>query len=472
MTYAPAALRAALLVGFAILADATVVQAAPTTPDRPGRPTPDQAAVPPSVPTSQPTATSRPVADGQVPESDEDLLHETAAEMEVPTPEQRPDLEVLRWFGLRPQVEARGVTFAGAYTVDLSRATQGINTRTDDFRQLLDVRLNLDTKALLGWTGGTFSVDYQNQNGRNGSAVLTGDVQGFDNADADGRSQVSELWYQQLLLDDHVRVKVGKVDANTEFAFPANAAPFLGSSFGHTPTIVTLPTYPDPAMSANVFVYPTRNLSASFGIYDDSKAEGVDTGSYGPKYFFNGHNGYLLIGELGGSWAFENYTLPGRVAFGGWGSTSDFVRFDGQVQGGTGGEYLVLEQTLYHKRYYNPTDGEGVTSFLQYGHGDPNVSGTRDYVGGGAVWTGPLSELVPDPARQSDDVGVGVEYARLSQAPGSTFSKDFELSAELFYGLQVTPYLLIKPDVQYIVHPGNAPNHDAVVFTIRGTLAF
>ncbi len=469
------AVRTAALVVCALLAHAAVLHAAPATPDRPGRATPDEAAVP----TYQGPATSQPApaAPGAVPESDEDLLHETATEMGVATPEQRPDLAALRWFGLRPQLEARGINFQGTYTVDLSRAAQGMNTRTDDFRQLLDARLNVDTKALFGLYGGTFSVDVQNQNGRNGSSVLTGDVQGFDNADADGRTQVSELWYQQLLADDKVRVKVGKVDANTEFAFPVNGAGFLNSSFGHAPTIVDMPTYPDPATSVNAFLYPTRHFYAGAGLYDGSKAQGVNTGDYGPKHAFTGHDGYFLIGEAGGQWAFDNYTLPGRLAAGGWGSTSTFQRFAGGTQGGTGGVYVVAEQTLWHKLYYNPTDPQGVTSFLQYGHADPHVSGTQDYVGGGLTWTGPLADRVPDPQRQNDAVGVGLAYARLSTQPGTGFggggpARDFELSAEAYYGLQVTKYLLVKPDVQYILHPAFAPAHDAVVFTVRATLAF
>ena len=472
--------RTSLLVGNVIIAfTATGLAAGPSTPDRPGRATPGEAAVPTyQLPTSRPTAATQPAVSAGVPESDEDLIHETAHELEVATPEQRPDLELLRWYGLRPQAEARGINFQGTFTVDLSRATQGMNTRTDAFRDLLDARLNLDTKALLGFYGGTFSVDFQNQNGRNGSSVLTGDVQGFDNADADGRTQVSELWYQQLFLNDKVRVKVGKVDANTEFAFPANGAGFLNSSFGHAPTIVDMPTYPDPATSVNGFVYPTRHVYFGAGIYDGGKAEGVNTGDYGPRHAFTGQDGYFMIGEAGGQWAFDNYTLPGRLAVGGWGSTAQFTQFDGQPQGGTGGLYVVAEQTLWHKLYYNQTDPQGMTSFLQYGHADPHVSGTQDYVGGGVVWTGPLADRILDPQRQNDAVGVGVAYARLSTQPGTGFggvaghAKDFELSAEAYYSLQVTKYLLVKPDVQYIIHPAYAPNHDAVVFTVRATVAF
>ena len=109
----------------------------------------------------------------------------------------------------------------------------GVSTAGDAFRSLLDIRLNYDPRPFLGISGGLFSLDFQNQNGKNGSDRLVGDVQGFDNTDADGRTQIAELWYQQQLLDNRLRIKVGKVDANTEFAAPARGAGVMNRSFGY-----------------------------------------------------------------------------------------------------------------------------------------------------------------------------------------------------------------------------------------------
>src|ERR1700759_1868267 len=99
------------------------------------------------------------------------------------------------------------------------------------------------------------------------------------------------------MLAGRLRIKVGKVDAPTEFAAPAGGAGVLNSSFGYSPTLFLLPTYPDPAMSVNAFYYPAPWLSFSAGVYDGSGERGVLTGSYGPKYFFNGPGDYFFIGE-------------------------------------------------------------------------------------------------------------------------------------------------------------------------------
>ena len=218
-----------------------------------------------------------------------------------------------------------------------------------------------------------------------------------------------------------------------------------------------------------------EHVAGGFGIYDGSSSAGVNTGQYGPAHFLRGDNGYFMIAELTGRWGTGDAAdaRPGRLTLGGWGSTSRLVRFDGRPQHGTGGEYLIAEQTLWRP----PTaaggdDPRAVTVFAQYGHGDRQVSGIVDYAGGGLVWTGPLSAVLTDPARRADNAGVGVAYAALSTVPGLGFAGRSELSAEAFYGLKLTPYLIVKPDVQYIVRPAYAPGRDAVVFTIRGTLAF
>ena len=432
----------------------------PESPDRPGRATPDQAGQPnigpvPTQPSTQPVEAPA--------MSDDDLLKKTQEVMQLPS---HPDRDLLRWYGYRATLESDGISFAGALSLDYSHNAHGGITSGDDFRNLLDLRLSLDTKPLLGLTGGLFSIDFQNQAGGNATERLTGDVQGFDNADADGRTQIAELWYQQLFFEQKLRIKVGKVDSNSEFSVPLNDVSFLNSSYGHSPTILAMPTYPNPAMSINAFIYPTPNFYAGAGIYDGSGAVSVNTGSYGPKHFFTSPGDYFFIGEVGSQWSFAQYTLPGRIAVGGWGSNARFGRNDGGTEKGTGGIYLNADQTIWHKLYYNPTDPQGVGIFFQFGQADNELAAVNEYYSTGFTWTGMI------PTRIADVTGLGVNYANLSDDPQAGFIHSAESSVELFYGLQFTPYCQIKPDLQYIMNPGGTTSHDALVATVRLTLAF
>lgn len=331
-------------------------------------------------------------------------------------------------------------------------------------RYLLDLRIIVDTKTVFDLPGGTFSINFQNQGGQNGSDQL-GDLQGSVNADADGRLQISEVWYEQLMLDNRLRVKVGKIDANTEFAFPEFGGEFINSSFGYSPTITGLPTYPDPATGIMAFVYPTPTLYAGLGVFDGSGNGGTRTGSYGPARIFHEGRSFFTIGEVGLRWQLAERTLPGRVAVGAHYHDGDFATFDGGLRDGAAGFYALAEQKLWHQRFYDKENENGVYAFLQYGRADDDVSEVSDHFGGGVSWVGPYRKTYPD------TVGIGATTVRTSDAAG--LGEDFESSIELFYNYQVTPYPSIKPDLQYIVHPGaDAGLDDALVATLRVTVAF
>jgi carbohydrate-selective porin OprB len=47
-----------------------------------------------------------------------------------------------------------------------------------------------------------------------------------------------------------------------------------------------------------------------------------------------------------------------------------------------------------------------------------------------------------------------------------------ESVVELFYGLSLRPWLVVKPDIQYILNPGAGGARHAVVGTLRVTVAF
>jgi porin len=427
------------------------------TSDRPGRV---------DAPDNSPDATTIQPAPDATDRIDNDFLRQTAKQMDVSAPGDHPDREFLNWYGLRTKLIDAGIDFHGNLTLDYSKPLMGgVDTRGSDFRHLLDLRFTLDTQALLGLGGGTFSIDFQNQHGHDGSDRV-GDLQGINNADADGRTQISELWYEQKLFDDFLRVKLGKVDGNTEFGFPACAAGFLNPSFGYSPTVVGLPTYPDPATSLNVFVYPAKWLYAGFGVYDGSGAAGVHTGSVGPGKLFDG-DGLFYIVQLGLRWVLADDTLPGHFAVGSHYHDGLFPRFNGTNQRGAAGAYALFEQKIWHKRYYDKTNADGLYFFAQFGHGDEDVSPVSAHFSAGLTWVGPYEKANPD------SLGIAFTSVETSDEPGAGFTRNYETAIEAYYQWQVTEYLSIKPDLQYIINPGGDRNLDnALVATLRVVFAF
>jgi len=51
-----------------------------------------------------------------------------------------------------------------------------------------------------------------------------------------------------------------------------------------------------------------------------------------------------------------------------------------------------------------------------------------------------------------------VHFSDVARAAG-TFTEDYELAVEAFYNIGITPWLSVKPDLQYIVNPGSEHGH-------------
>jgi porin len=437
------------------------------------------------VATTQTTAaTTRPIDGSEMASVDDDLRYTPIVTPKTPEPQHPPESNAANvdtgkppvkwqrltddWFGVRPALDDRGVSFQASLTSDYSvNLRGGRDTAGGAFRDLLNANVTVDTDRLLHWKGGTFFANFQNQNGQNGNANLVGSAQGISNIDADGRTELSEAWYEQQLLDGKVRLKVGKVDANTEFAHVTNGAEFLNPSMGFSPTIVGFPTYPDPAMSVNAFVNPTEHLYAGVGLYDGSSAVGEFTGPRGPATFLRGGDRLFLIGEVGTKWSLDG-GRDGRLGVGVWHHTADFARLTGagHLISGSTGPYVTADQTLWRKNPADKDDARGFGAFFQYGYADPRVSLFEHHVGGGLTWTGPFDH------RDDDVFGLGVTYVALSGretgGPGGN-----ETTVETFYKVRVLPWLSLKPDLQYVFHPGgDHQERDAFVATVRAVIDF
>jgi carbohydrate-selective porin OprB len=303
----------------------------------------------------------------------------------------------------------------------------------------------MDSRAL-GWRGGTIYLDLQEHAGRLGSSFV-GDAQGFSNIDAERRRHVGEFWFEQVFAAGKLRIKAGKVDANTEFALVENAANFLNSSMGYSPTILVMPTYPNARLGFNAFFAPTEHFYASLGVYDA------------------GSEGYMPIGEVGTRWKAGKTQLPGRLGLGFWRYTGSLDQFQGGVKPGTSGFFLVYDQALWREHPDAAEDPQGIGVFFQFGSADADVSEITRHQGGGVQWTGAL------PGRDADAIGLGVTHVKFTGRPEAGFEKPSEWAVEAFYKVQLAPWLSISPDLQYIRTPGGAaePGH-ALVGTVRVTV--
>lgn len=368
-------------------------------------------------------------------------------------------------FGLRPWLATRGMSLEALILADLSRNFRGgISTGKEAFRHLVEVSFTLDTAPLFGLAGGTFFVDFQTQDGRHGTENLVGDFQGFSNIDAPGFTALYELWYEQVFLGGRLRLKLGKIDASNEFAFVEHGGPLINSSAGFSPTIPGLPTYPNPATGAVLFASPVEGLYVGSGLFDGATQAGRPTGTRGPSTLFGAPSDLFLIAEAG----LRRTTAGARLRRVGFGVTHHTGTFDladgsGATAEGATSYYVVVDQHLEQKPGRAPGERRGIDGFLQFGSTDDRLSPVDLHAGGGVVWNGYLF------GRRADSCGVMGTYVHFGDAAraAGAFVDDHEIAWELFYRFQVTPWLYLRPDLQYIVQPGGAGRGDALVGTLR-----
>jgi porin len=378
------------------------------------------------------------------------------------------------WGGARSWLEQHGITPTLTLLTDSSVVLDGGVDRGDFLvRSLFDAEVEIDGERLFGLTDSRFFADLQVQNGRDGSQD-TGDLQVYSNIDGPDRVQLAKLWYEQLLADDVLRVKLGKADTNTDFAYVEHGFRLIHSSFGFAPTILGFPTYPDPSFGAAAFVTPPGGFYAGAGIYDGATQAGVPTGPRGPRTVFGSPSDVFVVAETGLRHHEGDGELAGRVGAGVFHHSGDFVRGNGTATSSATGYFLVADQLLWRPEatgQRGPNERgpneRGIGAFVQYGYADPDVSLIEHYAGIGATWTGPFA------SRPDDACGFGVAWALFRDLVGDGARGGGEVAIELFYTLQLTPWLRLKPDLQYIHDPSGDPTiADALVATLRVGIDF
>ena len=263
---------------------------------------------------------------------------------------------------------------------------------------------------------------------------------------------LERLYYEQELLDEHLRIQIGKLAGDDEFAVSENAGPFIGGAAGLSVTMALMPQAGDSRLGVNAFFRPNERFSLGAGVFDVSAK---DERPNDPVHMDSGN--VFMIAEVGTHWGTHARSLRGRLRAGAWVHNGEHQRFDGTVQAGTSGTFFVFDQDLWH----DESGGERhVGLFARYGNADPAVMPVSHHVGAGMTLVGLF-------APEAGDVfSAGGGFAWLS--PETESDRPFELAFELAYAWPFSEWGVIQPNVQYFINPsGNEEVANAVVGSLR-----
>ncbi len=259
---------------------------------------------------------------------------------------------------------------------------------------------------------------------------------GFDTL----KFSLTQLWWQQHLLDDRVRMRVGKIDQGNFMnvnRLKSDDLFFLNQAFSGNPAFV----FPGSGLGAAMALIPTDLLyiAASFGDANGNKeTAGFDT-------FFDDAE-YFTAVEVGLTPLF-NKIWRGNYRF-------TFWHIDEREKAGVpSGKGLALS--------FDQQVTQSVMAFLRYGYADNGGTIVRQILSGGVG--------IKDPFGSTDDLlGVGVAWGE----PQDRALRD-QYVTEAFYRVQLTPNIQLTPGFQVIVNPSENPDDDLIgVFEVRFRLAF
>lgn len=378
------------------------------------------------------------------------------------------------WFGFGRALGERGVSVGlSATAVFQANIHGGLSTHRRSGRAAgsYDLEVEADLDTLLHLPGGRLYLLAEGSWSDGIDPASVGSLFGV-NADAGGGRSIdlTQLWYEQALTGEKLLLRVGKLDLTGGFECRGCPVAFDGSRYANDETaqflngaLVNNPTipFPDPGLGLVVYAAPVEWWYVAAGVADaqaDARETGFNTAFHGPDYFFSIYEtGFVPhlpspAGALAGAY---------RVGF--WYDPQPKDRLDG-----TGsrrddiGLYVSCDQMLLRE---NRDDEQGLGVFARWGMADADVNAIRQFVSVGAQYQGLI------PGRHEDVLGLGVARGWLSDDADPR--TDREIVLELYYNVQVAPWLSITPDVQYVCSPaGDAGAGDAMVVGVRIQVSF
>ena len=346
-------------------------------------------------------------------------------------------------------LEDRGISFQYLAVNDLSKAPIGAPGDHDWFgRYSLDLSATVDGEKSMRWKGGTVLL-HAKRHAQETGLVNVGVAQAYSNIDADPQTSLYEAWVQQILFADRLRIKAGRIDANTDFDVVSTAVDFLNSSMGYSPTIMEFPTYPTPQVGAEIAASLGRSFQISAGEFKTS-------------------SGDITLTEAAKAWSVGQDQNAGRASFGIWDLRGPLVRFNGDAIQRFLGFYGVLEQSIWKRSLPNSADKrQNLQTFLQLGTGNGHENPFVCHIGGGTALTAPIRR------RAADAAGVAITWVRFASELKPGYDAPNELVVEAYYKLNLSRSLSLITDVQDFQYPGGVRAHtDSLIATPRLVVSF
>jgi porin len=411
------------------------------------------------------------------------------------------------WGGARTRLNDMGLSLGANEILDTQGNVSGGVHQGAVVMGRLALELDADFEKLANVKRLSFHATAFQIHGRGLSANnLNNNLMPVSNIEAERAFRLFTAWFEQNLFDGMASLRFGQLAADDEFAISEYGGLFINETFGWSADLANSltnggPAYPLGAPGVRLRLGENKPWALMAAVFSGDPGPGDQSAqtnnASGTKFPLE--NGALFMTE--GAYAYDA-GLPGTAKLGFWYHNGNFgdQRLDNTGlsladPGSTGvanphghnyGIYGVIDQMLWK------ADGEGdrgiggFARFFLQPEDDRNLIAWE--VNAGLNAKGLLF------GREEDVLGLAFAYARIGdRARGldqdtngfnatSAPIRDYESVIELTYRAQITPWLVLQPDFQYVMHPGGSVAdplgngtdavEDAAVLSLRTVITF
>ncbi|WP_248918896.1 carbohydrate porin [Pseudomonas entomophila] len=394
------------------------------------------------------------------------------------------------WGGTRSELLEKGYDFTLGYTGEMGSNLHGgySHDRAARYSDQFTFGVNMDLQKILGWQDTEVQLTVTERHGDNISNDRINDprVGGFTSAqEVWGRGQtwrLTQMWIKQKYFDGALDVKFGRFGEGEDFnSFPCdfqNLA-FCGSQVGNWVGGIWY-NWPVSQWALRVRYNLNDELYAQVGVFEQNPSNLESNNGF--KLSGSGTQGAVMPIEL--VWSPQVNGLKGEYRAGYYYSNAkaqDVLKdshgtpaaISGAAYRSSSSKHGLWLGAQQQVTSLASDQSRGLSLFANATVHDKKTNAIDNYVQAGVVYKGPFD------ARAKDDIGFALarvhvnpgyrKNARLiNQAnglddydnPGFLPVQDTEYSAELYYGIHLADWLTVRPNLQYIRHPGGVSHID------------
>ena len=409
------------------------------------------------------------------------------------------------WGGLRTELLDKGYDFQFSYQSESAANLRGgyDHDHTARYTDQFNLGGAIDLEKVLGWNDANLQLLITERSGRDITNdrltdPRTGTI-GSSVQENYGRGQtwrITTFAYQQKYFDNVLDIKVGRLPIGSDFdstgcVFQNNS--MCGGLVGHASTV----WYNSPVgqWGGRIKVNFTPQIYGQVGAYEYNPTL-LDSNN-GFKLNTSGREGTTYVAEVGWTPSLGAAGMAGKYMVGGYwnNATANDVLKDGngnfkQVSGQSAdqlderyGMYAYARQQI---TTVNGDAKRGLSLFAHYSQYDKRSSTLDWQAQVGAIYAGPFD------ARPQDSLAIGFSALHVNPAlsrnqslhntvnaldnysdPAFQPVQHAEYAAEIHYDFKLTPWLMVRPNIQYLGSPGGVYEvDDAIVVGLTVNTVF